>query len=110
MNAGMLRHRVMLQRLNDDDEWENVMVFHARINGLGGSEYWAARAVQAQDNVTFETRYIPQIAALSPQTCRLVYPADGGAIYDVQNIDDYEYRHASLKLRAVKRYGRKNSN
>lgn len=103
MEAGKLRHQITIQVMNADELWFDLLTCHAQVNGLSGSEYWAASAEQAQNSVDFIVRYAAVLANLAPQTTRILFH---GNRYDVKSIDNFMYQNRSLKLRAVMHHGR----
>jgi len=103
MEAGKLRHTITIQVMSADELWADLLTCQAQVNGLSGSEYWAASAEQAQNNVDFTVRYTPLLSDLLPQTTRILFR---GLRYDVQSIDNFMYQDRSLKLRAVMHHGR----
>ncbi|MDW7658135.1 MAG: phage head closure protein [Bacillota bacterium] len=103
MEAGKLRHQITIQVMNADELWFDLLTCHAQVNGLSGSEYWAASAEQAQNSVDFVVRYAADLVNLAPQTTRILFR---GNRYDVKSIDNFMYQNRSLKLRAVMHHGR----
>ena len=103
MEAGKLRHQITIQVMNADELWFDLLICQAQVNGLSGSEYWAASAEQAQNSVDFIVRYASVLANLAPQTTRILFR---GQIYDVKSIDNFMYLNRSLKFRAVMHHGR----
>ena len=83
--------------------WSDLVTCQAQVNGLSGNEYWAASAEQAQNSVDFVVRYTAALAALAPQTTRILFR---GNRYDVKSIDNFMYQNRSFKLRAVMCHGR----
>lgn len=102
MSVGSYRIPILIQ-IRTDEKWVDFGNVHARVNGLSGSEYWAAAAVQAQNAVNFDVRYIRSLAKIAPQDCRIKF---NGNLYDVQSIDDFEFRHQTLRLKGVMLHGR----
>lgn len=103
MEAGKLRHSITVQVMNADETWSELVTCQAQVNGLSGNEYWAASAEQAQNIVDFVVRYTAALAALVPQTTRILFR---GSRYDVKSIDNFMYQNRSLKLRTVMHHGR----
>jgi len=103
MEAGKLRHTITIQVMSADELWVDLLTCQAQVNGLSGSEYWAASAEQAQNNVDFTVRFTPLLSGLLPQTTRILFR---GLHYDVRSIDNFMYQDRSLKLRAVMHHGR----
>ena len=83
-------------------EWSDAGVLHARINKTGGSEYLGSGAFQSTATLTFDVRYSPLVAGifLNTQLYRVRY---AGAEYDVQDYDDYEEQHRTVRLLGVAR-------
>lgn len=110
MNAGLFKHRITIQALTatKDEEgqqiqsWTDYAIAKAYVNGLSGSEYWAAQAIQAENTVVFSVRYTQKIAAIIPQEYRIVF---GGAVYDIKNVDNVQYQNNVVKIKAVKKNG-----
>lgn len=103
MEAGKLRHCIIIQVMDTNETWSDQVTCQAQVNGLSGNEYWAASAEQAQNSVDFVIRFTSTLAALVPQTTRILFRGDR---YDVQSIDNFMYQNRSLKLRAVMHHGR----
>ncbi len=103
MEAGKLRHSITIQVMDTDESWYDLVTCHAQVNGLSGNEYWSASSEQAQNSVDFIIRYQSSLAALVPQTTRILFR---GNRYDVKNIDNFMYQNRSFKLRAVMHHGR----
>ena len=103
MEAGKLRHSITIQIMDANEAWSDLVTCQAQVNGMSGNEYWAASAEQAQNSVDFVIRYHSSLAALVPQTTRILFRGDR---YDVQSIDNFMYQNRSLKLRTVMQHGR----
>ena len=103
MEAGKLRHNITIQVMDADETWSNLVTCQSQVNGLSGNEYWAASAERAQNSVDFVVRFTSTLAALVPQTTRILFR---GNHYDVQSIDIFMYQNLSIKLRAVMKHGR----
>lgn len=107
MNAESLRHSIIIEKLtagfdeigNQTEEWSNYHPCRVAINGIGGSEYMAAKAEQAENTLTFEVRYCNALKEINPQEYRISWNGD---IYDIQHIDNYKFLNESLKVKAVR--------
>lgn len=83
-NSGQFRHRIDIQQpVTTEDElgqsdtsWEDVKSVWADIKTLQGREYFAAAAVQAEENVRFIIRYTTGI----DETMRVLYK---GKTYEI---------------------------
>lgn len=103
MEAGKLRHKIIIQIMNESENWTDLVTCFAQVNGLSGNEYWAASSEQAQNTVDFTVRYSVDLSCLVPQYTRILFR---GNRYDVQSIDNFMYLNRSIKLRAVMKHGR----
>lgn len=83
-------------------EWRDTALLHARVNKASGSEYWSSGAYQSKATLSFEVRYSPMTAPifLSTQIYRIRYD---GHEYDIEDVDDYQQMHRTLKLMGVAR-------
>ena len=87
----------------DTREWKTVAVgLHAYVNKTGGTEYLSSGAYQSKATLTFEFRYSSFLAAvfLNTQLYRIVY---NGAEYDIEDFDDYQETHRTIRLLGVAR-------
>lgn len=106
MNAGGLRERIELFRVDGDTEkWEDDPFYQcwAYANGLSGSEYWAARAQQAENTVVFTARYCRALEHVAPQDFKIVFR---NATYDIVSVDHVQFRGMWVKIKAVQKNGR----
>ena len=103
MEAGKLRHSITIQVMDANETWTDLITCNAQVNGLSGNEYWAASAERAQNSVDFVVRYTTSLAAIVPQTTRILFRGDR---YDVKSIDNFMYQNQSLKFRTVMHHGR----
>jgi len=102
MNLGELRHRISIVStipiINENGfETQAVQVFKtvwAAISNLHGKEYFAAKAVQAENTVKFTIRYLSGIS-----TSMQIQFQD--RVFNIVNIDDIKYRKKYLEIKAV---------
>lgn len=73
------------------------IVFHAKVNKSGGSEYLGSGATQSASNKVFIVRYSSVIAdiELNTQLYRIKY---AGVMYDITDYDDFNDLHREVKL------------
>lgn len=103
MNAGKYRHTVIIQLLDDNEEWQEYYTCRAYINGLSGTEFWAARQVQSKNVVEFEMRWCKALAALDAPGAEAIYRIMyEGVPYDIEYADNIMYKNKEIKIRAVK--------
>ena len=93
---------IRIERLLDDERWEEYFSCRAYVNALYGSEYWAARAAGCEDTVVFTVRYCRVLAAVRVADFSVVFR---GERYDIQSVDIPQFANAYVKLKGVKRRG-----
>lgn len=103
MDAGALKHPIVIEQWDEDaEDWVEKPYFSCRayVNGLSGSEYWTASAVQAENTVDFTVRYCKKLADIIPQLYRIKFR---GVPYDITTIDNIRFEDKWLKIRAVRK-------
>lgn len=106
MNPGELRHRISFQVLNEEtEEWTDYYACPAKVNIAGGNEYLRSGTEQSVSSTIFIIRYCPKFKDLylNTQSYRIKFR---GAIYDIQDVDNFMFRNESLKIKAVGRIER----
>lgn len=86
-----------------NDEWKpleldgQAIVFHAKVNKSGGSEYLGSGSTQSTVQKIFVVRYSSVVAdiELNTQLYRIEY---AGVIYDITDYDDFNDLHKDVKL------------
>ena len=99
MNAGKLRHRVTIQKLEEVDDgyggieekWQDMITVWAVVEPLRGNERYTAQQVQAELTHKVTIRYKPGIKP----DMRLKY---GDRILEIEAVIDVEERHRWLEL------------
>lgn len=100
----MIYNRVIeIEHIDANEVWRPYCTARAYVNGLFGSEYWAARQANAENTVTFEVRYCRGVAAINPAEYRIVFD---GKVYDIQNVDNPQFSNRIIKIKAVESVGR----
>jgi len=102
MNISELRHRISIVSttpvINENGfETTEVQVFKtiwAAVTNLHGKEYFAAKAVQAENTVKFTIRYLPSVS-----TSMQIQFQD--RVFNIVDIDDIKYRKKYLEIKAV---------
>lgn len=74
----------------------------AEINCVGGKEYYAARQINAENEVTFKIRFCRAVRGITPQEYVIEYDSQE---YDVQYVDNFMMSNETLKIKAVIRNG-----
>jgi len=102
MNIGEFRHRISIVSttpvINENGfETKVVQVFKtvwAAVSNLHGKEYFAAKAVQAENTVKFTIRYLPGIS-----TSMQIQFQD--RVFNIIDIDNIKYRKKYLEIKAL---------
>ena len=105
MDTGRMNQRCTIQKrtvtVNENgfqtEEWTDYYSCWAYVNGLSGSEYWAAHAVQAESTKIFTVRYCRDVAAVNPKDYRIVFLDE---IYNITNVDIVRYDSDTVKIKA----------
>lgn len=98
-------HMIELQYLpKGSSEWASVARMHAGVNKTSGDEYLAGGAIQSQEFLTFTVRYCAAVAGIrrNTQRYRVLYK---GSVYKIQDYDDFQEQHKSVKLKGVSYHG-----
>lgn len=79
-----------------------TIIFHAKVNKSGGSEYLGSGSTQSTVQKVFRIRYSSIVAdiELNTQLYRIEYD---GVMYDVTDYDDFNDLHREVKLLAEAR-------
>ncbi len=103
MRSGMLRHRVMLQRLRQGqdayggpvEQWEDVATVWASLEAMSGREFFASQQAQSEITQRIRIRYRPDVTA----DMRVVH---GGTVFNVvAPLPDNRGRELVLMCREV---------
>ena len=102
MNIGELNRRIIIQQVSpvvsengfETEAWTDYKTVWASVSNLYGREYFAAMAVNAENTVKFKIRYKVGITT----DMRISF---GGKYYNINSIDDVDYSHAFMVLRAT---------
>lgn len=94
---------ITIERLNENggtETWESFATPHARVNKSNGSVYLKAGSERSQNTLVFEMRYCSKLEQirLNAQQFRVFYR---GNRYKVEDYDDFEERHQTIKLLGV---------
>lgn len=93
---------ITIQKIDETTEiWNDVYKVHAYVNkSKTDNEYLNSGAIQAKRTLTFEVRYFAKLEdiSLNLQSYRILYQ---GVPYDIEDYDDYQLLHKSVKLLGV---------
>lgn len=106
METGTMNQRITIQRLEttvnenglETEEWRDCYLCWAYVNGVSGSEFWAAHAVQAENTVVFTVRYCKKVAEVNPKQYRILF---GGVPYNITHVDHVRFGSEEVKIKAV---------
>lgn len=101
MNAGMLRHPILLERPRTEVDargnrlvcWAPIARVYASLRDVSGRDFFEAQAHQAQDIVTFGIRWREDLT----KECRIVYR---GQAYGIEQINHLGYRRDFMHIKA----------
>ncbi len=82
---------------NHTSVWEDYYTCHAYANGLSGSEYYAAKQINSETEISFIIRYCDKVASLTSDKYRIIF---NGEIYNISYVDNVQFKNKTLKLRA----------
>lgn len=105
IDTGLLNQRITIQKRTtatnengfSSETWAEYYSCRSYVNGLSGSEYWAAHAVQAETTKVFTVRYCREVAAVNPKDYRIVFKDD---VYNITNVDIVRYENDTVKIKA----------
>jgi SPP1 family predicted phage head-tail adaptor len=99
MNAGDLRHRIVIQEkittAEDSTEgiaresWVDLITTWAEVSSLGGKETFNIQAIQGENSYMFKMRYKKNI----DKTMRIVFLGEN---YNIIDINDVNERHKEI--------------
>lgn len=106
METGGMNQRVTLQRREtavdengfESEVWRDYYTCWAYVNGLSGSEFWAAQSVQSEKTVVFTIRFCRRVSSVNPKDFRLVFR---GEIYNITHVDMVRYENDTVKIKAM---------
>ena len=105
MEIALMRSNITIQKSmitadaigNHTANWADYYVCSAYANHRSGKEYFAAGQTIDEDIVVFTVRYCARTMAVNTVEYRILF---AGEIYNITDIDDYQFRHETLKLTA----------
>ena len=92
---------IVIQKVDESENWSDVFVLHASINkSKSDNEYLNAGAVQGKKTLVFEVRYFKDLEDIefNTQLYRILYQ---GVPYDIKDYDDFMLTHKTVKLLGV---------
>ncbi len=117
VNIGDLNKRIVIQKyiINqnengfDIEEWIDYKVVRASMNNLWGKEFYAAKAVQAENTVEFIVRYCKDLKNINTKEYRIKTIKDKNATkekdkyryFDITFIDNIQYKNKWLKIKTI---------
>ncbi|NFO70762.1 head-tail adaptor protein [Clostridium botulinum] len=117
VNIGDLNKRIVIQKYIttqnengfDIEEWDDYKTVRASMNNLWGKEFYAAKAVQAENTVEFIVRYSKDLKNINTKEYRIKTIKDKNAIkekdkyryFNITFIDNIQYKNKWLKIKAI---------
>lgn len=117
VDIGKMDKRIAIQKYTtiqnengfDIEEWIDYKSVRASMNNLWGKEFYAAKAVQAENTVEFIIRYSKDLKNINTKEYRIKTIKDKNATkekdkyryFDITFIDNIKYENKWLKIKAV---------
>lgn len=106
VNIGKLDKRITIQKFStyqnengfDIEDWVDYKTIWASINNLWGKEFYAAKAVNAENTVEFVVRYSRDLENISTKEYRIFW---NGRNFDITFVDNIQYENKWLKIKAI---------
>lgn len=106
VNIGQLNKRITIEKYTtintengfDEEKWVNYKTVWASINNLFGKEFYAAKAIQAENTVEFIVRYSKDLEVLNSKDYRILWNKKS---YNITFIDNIHYQNKWLKIKAI---------
>lgn len=92
---------ILIQKINDEEEWEDLFTLHANINKpQRDNKYQNAGAIQDHRSLRFSVRYFRDLEDISynPQLYRILY---NNIPFSIEDYDDYMLQHKSVTMIGV---------
>lgn len=117
VRVGDLRHRITIQKYTtiitdngfDEEKWTDYKTIWASMNNLFGKEFYAAKAVQAENTIEFVVRYSKDLGVLDSKEYRIKVLKNKDAdkeeykykFFNITFIDNIKYANKWLKIKAI---------
>ena len=105
MEIALMRSKIIIQKQtvsvdsigNRTNTWSDYLTCRAYVNTSYGYEHHTAGQTVDTATLTFTVRFCEALKTLCSDGFRIVF---NGEIYNITYIDDYQFRHETLKLTA----------
>lgn len=102
MRIGELNKRITIQKSTtetnengfDAETWVKWKTVWAKVENLSIREYWAAKAIQAENTIKFTIRYLPGVLP----TMRILFQDKQ---YNIEPPQDVGFKHAYMEIKAT---------
>jgi SPP1 family predicted phage head-tail adaptor len=99
---GEMRYQITIQRITpitnengfESESLQDFKTVRAAVTNLHGKEYFAAKAVQAENTVKFTIRYLAGV----DQTMKILFQ---GKPYNITAIDNIKYKNRYMEIQAT---------
>ena len=107
MKISLMRSRITIQKEtvtvdsigNRTNTWTAWHTCSAYVNMQSGGENENAGQTVVSDTLVFTVRYCSALAGMQPDGYRISF---NGYLYNITAVDDYQFRHETLKLTATR--------
>lgn len=103
----VLNKKIVIQKLSaktqdkdgfEEEIWEEYMAIWSSVNNLFGKEFYAAKAIQAENTVEFTIRYCKELEELDSKNYRINF---NNKVYDITFVDNIKYENKFIKIKAI---------
>ncbi|WP_096635854.1 phage head closure protein [Clostridium cochlearium] len=106
LDIGNMNKRITIQKFSttqnengfDIEDWIDYKTIWASINNLWGKEFYAAKAVNAENTVEFVVRYSRDLENISTKEYRIFW---SNRAFDITFVDNIQYSNKWLKIKAI---------
>lgn len=106
VDIGKLNKRITIQKYTtiqnengfDVEDWIDYKTIWASVNNLWGKEFYAAKAVQAENTVEFICRYSRDLENIDTKEYRIFW---NNRTFNITFVDNIKYENKWLKIKAI---------
>lgn len=106
MDPGKLNKRITIQQYTttqnkngfDVPDWIEYKTVWSSVNNLWGKEFYAAKAINAENTVEFVVRYSKELDKINSKEYRIFW---NDRVFNITFIDNIKYENRWLKIKAI---------
>lgn len=106
LDIGNMNKRITIQKYTtyqnengfDIEDWIDYKTVWASVNNLWGKEFYAAKAVNAENTVEFICRYSRDLENIDTKEYRIFW---SNRAFDITFVDNIKYENKWLKIKAI---------